>query len=49
MIRVKEPPKGFIGNVKDFFCDIERMLDQRDTKEERLFVKDGVLVGRRSE
>lgn len=49
MIRGEEPPKDFLGNVKDFVCDIGRMFNQRETKEERLVVKDGVLVGMRLE
>ncbi|KAG4263622.1 hypothetical protein FPRO03_09929 [Fusarium proliferatum] len=49
MIRGEETPKDFMGNVKYFFCDTGRMFDQRETKEERLVVKDGVLVGMRSE
>ncbi|KAF5595316.1 cupin-like domain-containing protein [Fusarium pseudocircinatum] len=49
MIRAEEPPKDFMGNVKDFFCDIRRMSNQKRTKEERLAVKDGVFVGMHSE
>lgn len=48
MVRVEEAPKGFVGIVKDFLCDIGRMFE-REAKEERLVVKDGVLVGMRSE
>ncbi|KAG5802244.1 hypothetical protein H9Q74_001608 [Fusarium xylarioides] len=49
LIQAEESPKGFMGNVKDFFRDVGRMVDQRETKEERLVLKDGVLVGLRSE
>ncbi|KAG5776255.1 hypothetical protein H9Q73_010087 [Fusarium xylarioides] len=49
LIRAEEMPKGFMGNVKDFFRDVGRMVDQREAKEERLVLKDGVLVGLRSE
>ncbi|CZR49873.1 uncharacterized protein FPRO_16080 [Fusarium proliferatum ET1] len=49
MIRVEEPPKDSMGNVKDFFCGIGRMFTQRGTKEERLVVRDGLLIGMRSE
>jgi hypothetical protein len=48
LIRAEEPPKGFMGNVKDLLRDVGRMFNQRETKEERLVVRDGVLVGIRS-
>ncbi|VTT68280.1 unnamed protein product [Fusarium fujikuroi] len=38
MIRGEETPKNFLGNVKDFFCDIGKTFNQRETKEERLVI-----------
>ncbi|KAG5786881.1 hypothetical protein H9Q69_014048 [Fusarium xylarioides] len=40
----REPPKGLVGNVKEFFRDIRCLLDQRKLQDqEKLLLQNGVL------
>ncbi|RTE76036.1 hypothetical protein BHE90_009520 [Fusarium euwallaceae] len=44
-IHGREPPEGIVANVKDFFLDIGRLFQTRETRDsEKLYVKSGVFT-----
>ncbi|RMJ19318.1 hypothetical protein CDV36_001003 [Fusarium kuroshium] len=48
-IHGREPPEGIVANVKDFFLDIGRLFQTRETRDsEKLYVKSGAPSGRKA-
>ncbi|RSM19163.1 hypothetical protein CDV31_002084 [Fusarium ambrosium] len=48
-IHGREPPEGIVANVKDFFLDIGRLFQTRETRDsEKLYVKSGAPGGRKA-